>query len=152
MKFITTDYSVRCMRETPDGDKEIVSFDINIDQVAPHVAAVLFPEEIEELNAWLSARSDLQSHLTERPDELNIVDVLPALIKEANSILQKRGKIDSQQKNALAEQTKFLTETLNTIQTFSESKPQVSSDLGRAELLKAKLNVIKGALSKNELD
>ncbi|WP_420598549.1 hypothetical protein [Neptuniibacter sp.] len=152
MKFITTDYSVRCMRETPEGDKEVVSFDINIGQVATHVAAALFQDEVEELNAWLSARSNLQDHLTERPDELNIIDVLPALIEEANLILKKRGKVDSQQKKALSEQANILTETLNQMETFSETKPQVCSDLGRAELLKAKLDVIKETLSKKELD
>lgn len=152
MKFVTTDFSVLCIRETPNGDKEVVSFDIELEQIAPHVEAALFPQEIEELNTWLTARSRLKSHLECRDDELNVIDVLPSLLKEANDVLVTRGEIDANQKEMLINAMSSLQENLEKAATISETKPKVVDDLGRAEFLKAKLDVIKQDLSNNEID
>ncbi len=152
MKFVTTDFSVRCIRETEKGDEEVASFDINIDQVAPHVAAVLFPTEVEELEAWLRARSELQEHLTERPDELNLIDVLPSLLNEASQVLQEHGKIDLRVKNELKSNIAQLSKELDKLAVISEPKPETIEDLGKAELIKAKLDVIKSCLTDADLD
>lgn len=152
MKFVTTDFSVLCMRETPNGDKEVVSFDIDLDQVVPHVKATLFPQEIEELKTWLAARSKLKNHLESRDDELNVIDVLPALLNEATEILTSRGEVDANQKEMLIRAMSSLRESLENMTTISETKPKVVGDLGRAEFLKAKLDVIKQDLSSSEID
>jgi hypothetical protein len=136
------------MRESSRGEEEVVSFDIGVKQVAPHVAAALFPHEIAELEAWLDAREKLQEHLEERPDELTLVDVLPALLKEAAASLSDIGKIDGKVKTELKSSIHALDKLLDQLRVIDENRPSGLKDVGRAELIKAKLDVVKMDLSK----
>lgn len=150
MKFITTDYSVKCMRESQKGEEEVVSFDIGVNQVAPHVAAALFPHEVAELESWLAARERLQEHLEQRPDELTLVDVLPALIKDATASLHEIGKIDGRVKTDLKSAIHALDKQLDELLVIAEQRPSGLKEVGRAELIKAKLDVVKMDLTKTD--
>ncbi|WP_067868755.1 hypothetical protein [Neptuniibacter marinus] len=146
MKFITTDSKVKCIREIAGQEKLIVDFDINVNQVAPHVAALLSTYEINELEAWLTARDTLQEHLEEMPNEKNIIDILPELMHEATQALKELGYIDKQVKKELKLRSRELSTLLKSINTVDESRPKKANTVGKIEILKEKLDAVKKQL------
>ena len=146
MKFITTEHKVKCIRELDSGEVEVVDFDIGVTQVAPHVAAVLSSLEIQELEAWLKARHQLQAHLDQRPDEQNVVEVLPELIRKATLALEQLGQIDRSVKKELKLRISELKQTLKALDVIDDRHPDGLKKVGKKELLKEKLDIVKKKL------
>ncbi|MDO6514117.1 MULTISPECIES: hypothetical protein [unclassified Neptuniibacter] len=146
MKFITTDNKVKCIREIAGKEQQVVDFDIDVNQVAPHVAALLSTHEISELEAWLTARGTLQEHLAEIPNEENIINILPELMHEATQALKELGYIDKQVKKELKLRSSELSTLLKSIDTVDESRPKKTNTVGKSESLKEKLDAVKKQL------
>ena len=146
MKFITTDSKVKCIRENAGQELHIAEFDIDVNQVAPHVAAVLSSAEISELEEWLAARDTLQTHLATRPNEKNIIGILPELMYQATQAVNELGYIDQQVRKDLLKRAAELTAALNGIRVVDEKRPTQINRVGKTETLKEKLDMLKKQL------
>ncbi len=53
MRFIQTGNHIECLRELEDEERLISTFDASLDEIPPHIQALLSSAELAELNAWL---------------------------------------------------------------------------------------------------
>ncbi|WP_286238801.1 hypothetical protein [Neptuniibacter halophilus] len=147
MRFITTEQKVHCIRLLPEGEEQtVVTFDIGIDTVAPHVAALLSQREIEELEKWLADRSVLRQEIKKRTPEEVILGAFPGLICEATEALKSRGHLSQELKQELKSQLKAFKAELEAAEVSKPVKRKKLEKIGKKEQLKMKLKAIKGKL------
>jgi len=85
MRFVAGDHSVYCLREVRNPktgaieEDEIASFGVELEVVAPHVAAALFSAERQQLEQWLQERRQIR----QEPTELQVLRTLPQILSDA---------------------------------------------------------------------
>ena len=152
MEFITEGETVNCVRIYSDskGDRRFIvtSFHADVDRVAPHVAASLTPEEINELEMWLTDRAKLQEAMETRPIEETIIEALPAVITQASQAMDKLGELDLGVYEAIRESVISLTRSLDRIERLTTDNEIELRQMPSSEALKERLGAIKENIEK----
>ena len=151
MKFVKADGKIKCVRTSADcGDahEEVVvtEFDDAIDEVAPHVAALLHGKEINELQAWLKDHASLKTKLAKEPLEKTILETMPAMLSEASSALEELDALDADLYQSIRQN---LDNFERKLALFNPLVKETSPDLNEIEdneILKNQLAKIKRAL------
>ncbi|MBR9867062.1 MAG: hypothetical protein GYB20_08280 [Oceanospirillales bacterium] len=156
MEFITSGETVNCVRvsDDPGTGREkkqvVISFNAQVDRVAPHVAAVLTGEERQQLESWLTDRARLKSVLEEKSIESTILETLPALMIQAVQALDTLPTVDRQTYEAIRVSVKDLTDALERAEPHTASRSVEFDQMQGNEELKERLDVIRDDLEKRK--
>ena len=153
MEFITEGDTVKCVRVISGAEQEsrvtVATFHVDVDRVAPHVAASLAPEEISELELWLRDRTNLQEALEERPIEITILDTLPEVLDQATNAINELGELNKEIYQSIRDKISLLTCALDKIDHLeTETKKVKLKKMPKSEVLKERLGAIKDNLEK----
>ncbi|MBY4677336.1 hypothetical protein [Marinobacterium arenosum] len=149
MKFVTEGDKVNCVRISTDPhtgkpvEAVVVSFDANVDRVAPHVAAELGPQEIAQLEQWLQERARLQAALADKPVEVAVLEALPGVLIEARQALATVDRLDGAVYSQIRETVRQLNEALDHFKQLTEGDQTVTRQMQSSEVLKQRLESIK---------
>lgn len=155
MEFITEGDTVKCVRFSSTYDEKgsttVATFHIDVDRVAPHVAASLTPDEIEELELWLKDRAKLHEALEERPIQKTIVETLPEVIRQAVVAIEELGGVNKEVHQAIKHSLASLTSALDETEVLESEKQQIDLEkMPNSEVLKEKLKAIKENIKKHK--
>jgi len=156
MEFITAGETINCVRvfNDPDTGREkaqvVISFNAQVDRVAPHVAAALTRDERQQLENWLADRARLQSVLEEKSIESTILETLPALMMQAVEALDTLPTVDRQTYEAIRTGVKDLTDALERAEPHTASRSVELDQMQGNEELKERLDSIRDNLEKRK--
>lgn len=156
MEFITVGETINCVRvfNDPDTGRErkqvVISFNAQVDRVAPHVAAVLSGDERQQLEDWLADRARLQSVLEKKSIESTILETLPALMMQAVEALDTLQTVDLKSYEAIRESVKDLTAALDRAEPHTASRSVELDQMQGNEELKERLDAIRDNLEKRK--
>ncbi len=156
MEFITKGEAINCIRIIKDKElgKEtqvtVASFNAGVDRVPPHVAAVLFIDEVKELVSWLEDRKKLQSKLAKQTIEHTILESLPLLLRQATQALNDVDQLELMLFRSIRERLEELSEALDNTERFTAPHKTGSSQMQNSEEQKERLDTIKRDIENNE--
>ncbi len=152
IEFRTEGSSVLCLRYKVSprhgraDEKVVASFDVAVDRVAPHVAAVLTAPERQRLQHWLSDRHTLQQGLRHEPLENTVLESLPALLDEAISAAASAEDMDIATYQLIKRKLTTLERMLDNVESQSQPDKLELKVMNDEEVLKEQLRTIKRRL------
>lgn len=147
MEFFSEGKSVYCIRNNdnksqPNKRESVVSFDEGLTVPPPHVKAQLMPEEIYELEQWLSERNDLKERLEKNSLGQTFLEIIPGFFSRAKAEGEKLREID---RNLYLAIRKSLNEFLEVIESLEQTKKSVNlqqENLQKPEVTKEQIKEI----------
>lgn len=154
MEFITEGDTVKCVRLSSKSDEKasftVATFHIDVDRVAPHVAASLNSDEVQELELWLKDRAKLHKVLEERPIQKTLVEALPEVIKQAVASIEELGELDKEVHQDIKDSLTSLSSALDKVEILPLEKQQIELEkMSNCDALKDKLETIKDNIKKH---
>ncbi|UZE95794.1 hypothetical protein [Alkalimarinus alittae] len=148
MNFIRTNHAVQCVRTRQVDGREVsevvVSFDEQLNTIAPHVSALLSTEEVNQLGAWLEERARLQHELKDKPLGITVLEALPGLLQEATDAVRLLDTLDSSLHNQIEDSLRLFRSTLDDALHTNHTNEQNEFDsMQDEEVLKEQLTSIK---------
>lgn len=148
MNFVQTNQSVQCVRTHQQQGRTtsevVVSFDTQLSTIAPHVSALLSADEIDQLDAWLEERKQLQSELEDKPLGNAVLEVLPGLLQEATDAVRELEVIDMSLRTQIEQSLQlFRTELNKTADSGQIDKSNQFDSMQEEEVLKEQLASIQ---------
>ena len=148
MEFVVDGNQVMCVRFVTDARsgqvrRDIVSrFDTHLHSIAPHVAACLKPDEINELKSWLHERRELQkTHATD-----TLLRSIPELLSRAEAILNEKTSISENTIQQLQESVCQFSQKLSYVETHPGNSGSLREEMTDSEALKERLDIVRNNL------
>lgn len=145
MKFQVEGRQINCIRIEKDrktGESEervVATFDAHLDFAAPHVAAMLTRNELEQLNLWLQDRKKIQS----KSKQQTLLESLPKILQEATKALDTTPVLNEETLKELIMRMHAFAEALDDKLTTTSKRPEELKEMEPSDVLKEQLNVIK---------
>jgi len=152
MKFESDDFQVKCIRELkteagkPNKLKIVATFHNNIDQVAPHVAAALFPEEISQLKLWLNERTKLHKKLQQDSLGNTVLEVFPSILDEAIFAFERVEEIDPELLKDIERKLEKCKKSIDKLDQGSKKNSLKIKVMQDSEVLKEQLDSIRNSI------
>ena len=151
MKFVNEAGSIHCIRVASGaiGDEReviIATFHDEVESVPPHVAALLSPDEIVQLERWLLNQIELKKKLEQQPVEKTMLETLPVYLHECMHSLQSIEVIDAELSLSICESLDALKARLERISKSEEGHLECDA-LNETEVLKEQLISIKNSVT-----
>lgn len=148
MEFVRKNHAIQCVRCYQHQGREVsevvVSFDEQLDTIAPHVTAALSTQELNQLRAWLDERQQLRHELKDKPLGITVLEALPGLIQEATEAAQCLDRIDISLHQDIEQSLRLLKTALNdALHTPPADESQEFDSMQHQEVLKEQLTSIK---------
>lgn len=145
MRFVIGETQVLCLRESKNPktdetiEEEITSFDVVLDVIAPHVAALLRPEEINDLKIWLKERKKIQNE----PAELQLLRTLPDMMREGAKVLNRIDNLDRPSYDNLVDAMKIFSKDLKRFDDIYKSEGSNYQSIDDDQVMKERLHSIR---------
>jgi ABC-type dipeptide/oligopeptide/nickel transport system ATPase component len=152
MEFVIDSGKVNCLRLQCDArsgrrqKKLVCSFHENVSRVAPHVAAVLSADEVQQLQQWLDERAQLQAKLQQEPMEKTLLVTLPMLFQQASDALDQVEALDGELYDAIELHLRQLQEKFQRVQARARADAISIDKMQTTDVLKQHLDAIKSGL------